>query len=195
MALNNDCLLEICQYLKKEDLLSLSKIVCRRLEWNDHLHTVEKVRCYRLQNVCGMVVQKKFSHVKMESVGNQRQFVMAFREDIKSLTINIRLDETEETEKLIRGVTSKSVMNLEIIILQSANDFICPYIEKLHRFMSQLHINFPELVSLQIDYRPKSPMICPYTGGLRGQFRNLRTVTLLGFFAFDDWGIMMEVIF
>ncbi len=63
MGLNNDCLLEICQYLKKEDLVSLSKIVFRRLEWNEHLSADEK------------------------SMGNQREFVMAFREDIKSLTI------------------------------------------------------------------------------------------------------------
>lgn len=51
MALNDNSLLEICLFLKNEDLLFMSKIVCRRLDWNQHLHAVERVRCYRLQNV------------------------------------------------------------------------------------------------------------------------------------------------
>ncbi len=90
--------------------------------WNENLKTVEKVRCYRLRDACGMIVEKRFSPAKLESVGNQRGFVMVFREDIRSLEIHIRLDEKEETEKLIRGLTSRSVINVDIIIYQTAID-------------------------------------------------------------------------
>lgn len=128
----------------------------------------------------------------MESVpGNDRQFLMAFREDIESLTINFRLEEIEDIFKLMRGVTSRSVKNLEIVNLESVIDFepweTGPSVQKLHRFMSTLHIKFPGVISLQLDHRPKNPMYCHFTGGLRGRFRNLKSVTWLGIFEYDDW--------
>lgn len=125
-ALNDDCLFAIFNFLNKEDLVSLSKIVYHVPLWNHDETKVEKVRCYRLKNVCGLIVKRKFCSVTLKpGSANENQFLRAFPENIKELKINFRFDEVEEMLKAMKGVTSRNVTNLAIVNLANINSQSC----------------------------------------------------------------------
>lgn len=192
LRLNDDCLLEICKNLNKPDLLSLSRTVCRHLAWNEASKQVETLRCDRLRNICAYVVKRKYSDVTLQAGPvKDRQFLLSFREDVQSLKVIFRFEDVHDTLELVKGVTSRSVKKLEIVHLESDLDLLQwetrPIVPRLRQYLATLHIRFPNVTSILIDYHPEHPMFCNYTGNLRKRFPKLEVATLLGYFEFQDW--------